>query len=61
MTNSSGIRIAAAAGFFAVVLGAFGAHALKATLAQNGTAAIWEKAVFYHYIPVFTLFQAIED
>ncbi len=50
MTNSSGIRIAAAAGFFAVVLGAFGAHALKATLAQNGTAAIWEKAVFYHFI-----------
>ena len=56
MTNSAGIRMAAAAGFFAVVLGAFGAHVLNATLAQNGTTAIWEKAVFYHFIHAVMLF-----
>ena len=49
-------RIAAAAGFLAVLLGAFGAHALKELLAQNGTAAIWDKAVFYHFIHAVMLF-----
>ena len=43
-------RVAAAFGFLAVLLGAFGAHGLKDLLAQNDTAAIWEKAVFYHFI-----------
>jgi uncharacterized membrane protein YgdD (TMEM256/DUF423 family) len=41
-------RIAAGLCFLAVVLGAFGAHSLKALLLQNGTAEIWEKAVLYH-------------
>ncbi|MDD5139639.1 MAG: DUF423 domain-containing protein [Verrucomicrobiales bacterium] len=50
------MRISAAAGFFAVVLGAFGAHALKEILTQNGTAAVWEKAVFYHFIHAVMLF-----
>jgi len=50
MTEAAHTRIAAAAGFLAVTFGAFGAHGLKALLAQNGTAAIWEKAVFYHFI-----------
>lgn len=50
------IRIAAVMGFFAVALGAFGAHGLKDMLAQNGTAAIWEKAVFYHLIHAVMLF-----
>lgn len=49
-------RIAAIVGFLAVVLGAFGAHGLKALLAQNGTAAIWEKAVLYHFIHAVMLF-----
>ncbi len=49
-------RIAAATGLLAVVLGAFGAHGLKDLLAQNGTAAIWEKAVFYHFIHAVMLF-----
>lgn len=49
-------RIAAATGFLAVALGAFGAHGLKDILAQNGTAAVWEKAAFYHFIHAVMLF-----
>lgn len=56
MTNQNAMRIAAAAGFLVVVLGAFGAHGLKELLAQNGTTAIWEKAVFYHFIHAVMLF-----
>lgn len=56
MSNAAATRIAAAAGFLAVALGAFGAHALKGVLAQNGTAAIWETAVFYHFIHAVMLF-----
>ena len=52
----SHIRIAAATGFLAVALGAFGAHGLKDILTQNGTVAIWEKAVFYHFIHAVMLF-----
>ena len=53
-------RIAAAAGLLAVALGAFGAHALKHLLAQNGTATIWETAVFYHFIHAVMLFVLAE-
>jgi uncharacterized membrane protein YgdD (TMEM256/DUF423 family) len=56
MTNPTAVRIAAVAGLFAVGLGAFGAHGLKELLGQNGTAAIWEKAVFYHFIHAVMLF-----
>lgn len=56
MTNATAMRISAAMGFLAVAFGAFGAHALKETLAQNGTTAIWEKAVFYHFIHAVMLF-----
>jgi uncharacterized membrane protein YgdD (TMEM256/DUF423 family) len=49
-------RTAAAAGFLAVILGAFGAHGLKNLLAQNGTASVWETAVFYHFIHAVMLF-----
>jgi uncharacterized membrane protein YgdD (TMEM256/DUF423 family) len=51
------MRIAAIMGLLAVALGAFGAHALKDTLARspNGTA-LWEKAVFYHFIHAVMLF-----
>lgn len=41
-------RIAAGLCFLAVGFGAFGAHALKATLQTNGTADIWSTAVLYH-------------
>ena len=56
MSGGTATRIAAATGFLAVALGAFGAHGLKEVLAQNGTAAIWEKAVFYHFIHAVMLF-----
>jgi uncharacterized membrane protein YgdD (TMEM256/DUF423 family) len=56
MTNKTATRIAAVTGFLAVALGAFGAHGLKEILAQNGTAAIWEKAAFYHFIHSVMLF-----
>jgi uncharacterized membrane protein YgdD (TMEM256/DUF423 family) len=56
MTNHTCTRIAAATGFLAVGLGAFGAHGLKHILTQNGTGAIWETAVFYHFIHAVMLF-----
>ena len=56
MTNSMATRLAATAGALAVALGAFGAHGLKELLVQNGTTAIWEKAVFYHFIHTVMLF-----
>jgi uncharacterized membrane protein YgdD (TMEM256/DUF423 family) len=56
MTNSTALRLAAVLGALAVVLGAFGAHWLKPVLEQNQTAAIWEKAVFYHFIHALMLF-----
>jgi uncharacterized membrane protein YgdD (TMEM256/DUF423 family) len=56
MTNSTALRIASSLGCLAVVLGAFGAHGLKDLLTRNGTALIWEKAVFYHFIHAVMLF-----
>ena len=56
MTNTWAIRVAALAGVLAVALGAFGAHGLKDVLVRNGTAAIWDKAVFYHFIHAVMLF-----
>ena len=51
------MRIAAIMGLLAVALGAFGAHALKNALAQTATGtALWEKAVFYHFIHAVMLF-----
>ena len=56
MNPTLATRIAAALGFLAVALGAFGAHGLKTTLETNGTTAIWEKAVLYHFIHTVMLF-----
>jgi len=42
-------------GFTGVALGAFGAHALKETLATNGTMATWQTAVLYHLVHVVAL------
>lgn len=51
------MRIAALMGLLAVVLGAFGAHALRETFAHNPlSAGWWEKAVFYHFIHAVMLF-----
>jgi uncharacterized membrane protein YgdD (TMEM256/DUF423 family) len=55
-TNVTATRVAALMGFLAVALGAFGAHGLKDVLARHDTAAIWEKAVFYHFIHAVMLF-----
>jgi len=49
-------KLAALLGCLAVALGAFGAHGLSATLAGFQTTAIWEKAVFYHFIHAVMLF-----
>ena len=56
MNANTATRAAAAAGLLAVALGAFGAHGLKDLLARHDTAAIWEKAVFYHFIHAVMLF-----
>lgn len=48
-------RIAAALCFLAVALGAFGAHALKATLQGNGMLDVWNKAVLYHFLHALAL------
>ncbi|MDX2108626.1 MAG: DUF423 domain-containing protein [Verrucomicrobiota bacterium] len=42
--------LAGLSGFTGVLLGAFGAHALKATLLQNGHYDTWDTAVKYHLI-----------
>lgn len=49
------LRIAAALCFVAVGLGAFGAHALKATLQNSGMLEVWNKAVLYHFLHAVTL------
>ena len=56
MTQATALRTAAILGFLAVALGALGAHALKETLSAHGTAAIWEKAVFYHFVHALMLY-----
>ena len=56
VTNATATRVAAAAGFLAVALGAFGAHGLNKILAQNGTATIWQTAAFYHLVHAVMLF-----
>ncbi len=48
-------RIAAALCLLAVGLGAFGAHALKATLQSNGMLDVWNKAVLYHFLHAIAL------
>jgi uncharacterized membrane protein YgdD (TMEM256/DUF423 family) len=60
MRNSTALRFAAVAGLLAVVLGAFGAHALKNVLNERKTTDIWEKAVFYHLIHAVMLFILAE-
>lgn len=47
---SASFRIAALLGLLGVALGAFGAHALKPTLAAFGTADIWETGVIYQLV-----------
>jgi len=48
-------RIAAVAGFLAVALGAFGAHALRADLTLTGRMDTWKTAVEYHLLHALVL------
>ena len=50
MTSNTAFRISAAFGFFAVALGAFGAHWSKDVLIRNDTLAVWQTAVLYHLV-----------
>lgn len=53
--NALLFRGAAALCFLGVALGAFGAHALKATLQANDTTEVWKTAVLYHFIHALAL------
>ena len=53
--NPGLFRIAAALCFLAVGLGAFGAHALKDTLAAHAMTDVWNKAVLYHFVHALAL------
>jgi uncharacterized membrane protein YgdD (TMEM256/DUF423 family) len=55
MSRVALFRIAAAFCFVAVALGAFGAHALKASLEANGMLDAWNKAVLYHFLHAVAL------
>ena len=57
MTNTLATRIAAATGFLAVALGAFGAHGLKQVLEQNQTVETWKTAALYHLVHAVMLFM----
>jgi uncharacterized membrane protein YgdD (TMEM256/DUF423 family) len=43
-------KVGAVTCFLAVALGAFGAHALRATLEANHARATWNTAVLYHFL-----------
>ncbi len=49
------LRLAAAFGLAGVVLGAFGAHGLRAVLDEHGTRTVWETAVFYQMVHAVAL------
>lgn len=49
----------AAAGFAAVALGAFGAHALNERLVANDRLDVWQTAVLYHLVHVVAALAAL--
>ena len=51
---------AALSGFLGVVLGAFGAHALKHTLVAHDMMTVWQTAVLYHLIHAVAAFAIAE-
>lgn len=55
MPNAKCFRIAAATGFLAVALGAFGAHGLHDLLVKNNALEIWKTAAMYHLIHAVVL------
>jgi uncharacterized membrane protein YgdD (TMEM256/DUF423 family) len=56
--NSGALLAAAAAGFLAIALGAFGAHALRGVLDANQTRDLWNTAVLYHFVHAVALLWA---
>ena len=57
--NKQLIIIASISGMLAVILGAFGAHALKSLLEPSGLE-VWKTAVSYHfYHTIAVLFLAL--
>lgn len=55
MNTRSTIITGAASGALSVIFGAFGAHALKATLAATGRADVYELAVRYQFYHSFAI------
>ena len=43
-------KLTAVLGFFGVLLGAFGAHALRPRLETAGMMPVWQTAVLYHLV-----------
>ena len=50
MTRRAARITAAATGLLAIVLGAFGAHALRGLLEAHQTRDLWNTAVLYHLV-----------
>jgi uncharacterized membrane protein YgdD (TMEM256/DUF423 family) len=48
-------KLTAVLGFFGVLLGAFGAHALRPALEAAGMMPIWQTAVLYHLVHAVAL------
>jgi uncharacterized membrane protein YgdD (TMEM256/DUF423 family) len=48
-------KLTAVLGFLGVLLGAFGAHALRPALEAAGMMAVWQTAVLYHLVHAVAL------
>ena len=55
--RQNGLALAAILAFFAVALGAFGAHGLAPVLARHGTGSVWQTAFLYHFLHALALLQ----
>ncbi len=55
MTPTTALRISAVLGALGIALGAFGAHALKATLEAGGHIETWRTAAQYHLLHAVAL------
>lgn len=55
MSQNRLFLLAGVLGATGVILGAFGAHALKETLLQRQTVGLWQTAVLYHLVHAVAL------